>query len=469
MKNLLKKPTSEISDDKKTRYEIFNLKENPFPNTPFVNKVSPDDRYNGRIYESKIREAERTQIIENFVKEPQSNPNHIRLGYIIDNSYVGRGNGKSAFTLDLIDKINFDYSLDISNDVNKCFGLHISPLPSGKSKTFYDFVDLIFEEIINKNLINYCLASLRLEVIIEKFSDQIDLEKDFEDQKDLVSKLNSSHFFKGKNFTISDITREFYQKKEFSKISADFILNRDKNNFYGSNVANQDDFKKYFEGLKKGKQRIDFIFNDLVLFFEASGFNGSYIIIDDFERIPDFQSEKLKQEFALEIRTNFFDGVLENARIGFYNLILVLHAGVPRLVEKSWSTSGMERRSPMLSENGDISKHIIYFNKLNYNQARSLLEIYLEKYRIHPTPENKIFPFTEKAIELIAEKSEYNASTILERAFSLIEKAIIEEIAEINDVYVNEKLGKKDDWESDFQNDISKEDSDDLFSKSKKQ
>lgn len=468
MKNLLTKPTSEISNETKSRYEIFNLKENPFPNTPFVNKVSPDDRYNGRIYESKIRESERIQIIDNFIKEPQSNPNHLRLGYIMDNSYVGRGNGKSAFTLNLIEQINYDYSLDISNNVNKCFGLHISPLPSGKSKTFYDFVDLIFEEIINKNIINYSLASLRLEAIIENFSDQINLETDFIDQSDMVTKLNSSEFFGNKDIAISDLTKKFYEKKEFSKISSDFILNKDKNNFYGTNVTTQNDFIKYFQDLKKGRQRIDFIFNDLVLFFKASGFNGSFVIIDDFERIPDFQSEKLKQEFALEIRTNFFDGILENAKIGFYNLILVLHAGVPRLIEKAWSVSGMERRSPMLSENENLSRHIISFNKLNSIQAKSLLEIYLDQYRINDKELNKIFPFTDSAIELIAEKSEYNASSILERAYSLIETAINENIHEIDDIYVNIKLGKKEDWDTDFQNDISKEDSDDLFSKSSK-
>ena len=151
MKNLLKKPTSEIPTDRKAKYEILNLKENPFPNTPFVNKISPDDRYNGSIYEASIRQEELDLIIDNFIKVPQSSPNHLRLGYILDNSYVGRGNGKSAFTLNLIDKVNDDYCLDLSNNINKCFGLHISPLPSGKSKTFYDLVDLIFEEIINKD------------------------------------------------------------------------------------------------------------------------------------------------------------------------------------------------------------------------------------------------------------------------------------------------------------------------------
>lgn len=43
----------------------------------------------------------------------------------------------------------------------------------------------------------------------------------------------------------------------------------------------------------------------MVYLFLASGFNGAYIIVDDFERIPDFQSDRQKRDFALEIRRNF--------------------------------------------------------------------------------------------------------------------------------------------------------------------
>lgn len=465
--NLLKKPKSTLPEDSKSKYEKFNLLENPFPNTPFVNKISEDNRYNGRIYESKIRQAEYNQIINSFIKEPQSNPNHIRLGYILDNSYVGRGNGKSAFTLNLIDEINREYCLDLSDDVNKCFGLHISPEPGGRTKSFYDFLDLIFEEIINKNIIKYCLASLRIEAIVELNQGEIDVDNDFIDNADMILKLNNPKFFGDKNIDISSMTNEFYKKFEFRKLSPSFPLFKDRNNFFGTQITRQEDFIIYYKELKKSKDKMNFIFNDLALFFEAGGFNGSYIIIDDFERIPDFQSEKLKQEFALEIRTNFFDGVLQNAKVGFFNLILVLHAGVPRLIEKAWTVSGMDRRSPILSEAGVFSKHIIYFNKLDENHAKSLLEIYLEQYRIKKDVHDSIQPFTLDAIASLSEKSEFNASSILERAHLLIEEAIKDSVDLIDVNYVNKKLGKSQDILLEH-NDVSKEDSDDLFKKSKK-
>lgn len=465
--NLLKKPKGALSEDAKSKYEEFNLIENPFPVTPFVNKVSVDDRYNGRIYESKIREAEYEQILSFFIKEPQSNPNHIRLGYILDNSYVGRGNGKSAFTLNLIDAINKEFCLDLSEEVNKCFGLHISPEPGGRTRTFADFIDLIFDDIINKNIVKYSLASLRIEALLATEGFEINLEEEFEDNDDMVKKLNSATFYQEKQISVSAMTNLIYKKSEFSRLSGSFPLTKDRNKFYGSNITTQDDFISFYKELKKPKEKMQFVFNDLALFFEASGFNGAYVIIDDFERIPDFQSEKLKQEFALEIRSNFFDGILQNAKVGFFNLILVLHAGVPRLIEKAWSVSGMSRRSPILNEAGVFSKHIVYFNKLNENHAKSLLEIYLDQFRLNKEKGDTIEPFTEDAIALLSEKSEFNASSILERAHLLIEEAIKDSVNVIDVNYVNTKFGKVQENIVEH-NDISKEESDDLFKKSKK-
>lgn len=467
MSKIIKKPKDAILASV-GKYEKLNLKENPFPVNPFVNKENADDRYNGRIYESKIREIERTKIVDNFIKISQSNPNHIRLGYILDYSYVGRGNGKTAFTLNLIDEINKEFCLDLSEESNKCFGLHISPEPSGRTKNFYNFVDLIFDSIYKNNLINDCLASLRLESILDS-DDSFNIANEFKDDDDLVAKLNSPSWFESKAYEIQKITSKIYEKAEFNKVLREFPLNKDKSKFYGYNVTTQEDFKKYYyEVLKNGQERNNFIFNDLVLFFVASGFNGSYIILDDFERIPDFQSEKLRHEFALEIRTNFFDGISENAKIGFYNLILVLHAGVPRLVEKAWTVSGMHRRSPMLNEDGS-SSHIIKFDKLGVEHAKLLIIKYLNKYRIKPSDTNDSSPFTDGAIKFISEKAELNASAILEKSYLLIESAVAENVDSIDLTFATKIIGNEDDSVQIVDSgNIAKEESTDLFKKARK-
>ncbi|MDL5513971.1 hypothetical protein QSE00_19295 [Arenibacter sp. M-2] len=461
MSNLLRKPKSNVEKNLQGKYEFLKLKENPFPNTPFVNKNNSDIRYNGSIYESRIREKEREKIINNFIKVPQSDPNHIRLGYILDYSYVGRGNGKSAFALKLIEEINKEYCLDISDEQNKCFGLHITPEVSGRTKTFYSFTDLIFETIIDKGLIDYCLASLRLEAINHLYP--LVRTDNFEDESHLIASLNDIKWYKDNGIEIAAITKHYYEDKDLSRIRNDFPLNKDRNAFYGTFITTQTDFKKYYnEVLKKGKDRIDFLFNDLVLFFISAGFNGAYLIVDDFERIPDFQSKKLKQEFALEIRTNFFDGILENAKIGFYNLILVLHAGVPRLIEESWAVSGMNRRSPMTDE----SRQTIRFDNLTVEHAILMLEKYLEEYRTEEI-DNNLHPFTKEAVRLISERAELNASSIIEKAYTLIERAVEEKISLIDEEFVNAQLGQVIDEAKDSKEDISSESSEDLFKKSK--
>ncbi len=463
MSNLLRKPKQGDKKEVKAKYEHLNLIENPFPNTPYVNKNNTDNRYNGRIYESRVREKEHKQIIDNFIKFPQSDQNHIRLGYLLDYSFVGRGNGKSAFALNLINEINTDYCLDISNELNKCFGLHITPEPSGRTKTFYSFTDLIFDAIIEKGIINYCLASLRLEAINEVYPDKV-LGK-FKNDEDLIFSLNDLNWFRDNEIEVGAISKEIYKNEFLEKMSSSFPLTRDRGSFYSTLLSCEKDFKKYYyETLKKGKDRITFLFNDLVLFFESAGFNGAYLIIDDFERIPDFQSEKLKQEFALELRTNFFDGILENAKIGFYNLILILHAGVPRLVEKAWAISGMNRRSPM----NDDSRHTVRFDKLSVDHAVLMLEKYLEEYRLNPKEKDTLHPFTIEAVKIISEKSELNASTILEKVYGLIEDAVADGVDKIDEEYVRSKLGKIDEDTIKEKDDILSESTADLFKKSKK-
>ena len=66
MDKYLKRPKKEPAI-RKGRFERFNLTENPFPSSPFVNPESNDARSNGGIYEPSIRVDESTTIKKNFL------------------------------------------------------------------------------------------------------------------------------------------------------------------------------------------------------------------------------------------------------------------------------------------------------------------------------------------------------------------------------------------------------------------
>jgi hypothetical protein len=463
--NILKKATSNPNDPG-NKYEKYNLKENPFPSNPFVSQDSKDKRYNGEIYESSVREEEERQIEENFLKVLQSNPNHIRLGYILDTSYVGRGNGKSSFAINLLKRINNQFCLDITNDQNKCFGLYIEPQTSGRTRNFSNFLDIWADAMFNSSIIGYAIASLRLEAVMSLYPDIINQEL-LDSEYELINLLNDANWYTQNNIYYEDVQKEILKSNNYYPLISINSPFRKRYSFVHSKMNNRimqiDDLVRYYKELRKDSEKIDFIFNDIVNFFLASGFNGAYILVDDFERIPDFQSDRQKRDFALELRTNFFDGNTANARIGFYNLIIMLHAGVPRLIEKAWSESGMEQRSPISAS--QTATHIVYFDKLDKIRAISLIKKYLSEFRI--SPEDSIAPFEENAIAKIGEEKEYNAAKILNLAYMLLEFGVKENVVSIDDSVVNKFLTNSE-IEVDTATTIMDENSEDLLNKASK-
>src|SRR5687767_10809356 len=78
----------------------FNLKENPFPYNPFIEPESNDPKRNGSIFDQKIRGKEFGKFLKNFVETPLTG-DHNRVGYLLESSFAGRGNGKSALLVNL--------------------------------------------------------------------------------------------------------------------------------------------------------------------------------------------------------------------------------------------------------------------------------------------------------------------------------------------------------------------------------
>lgn len=421
-----KRPKAELVIDK-GRYEAYNLKENPFPSSPFVNPNSNDARNNGEIYEPSIRDQENEAIEENFFKVPQSDPNHLRLGYIMDTSYIGRGNGKSAFLVNLQKKINQDFGLSISNELNKCFAIILVPEAGGKTKTFESFIDLFVERIFESNMIDDSLLSLRLEAITTLHQD-FDIEKYFSDEVDLRNKLQSRDWYSKNNIDFRQVGQQILSNSYLNNLPQDFPIFSSTPLLF--EPVNQNNFKDYYQSLKRGKPRLEFVFSHLVTLFLAAGFNGAYIFVDDFERVPDFQSERQKRDFALELRTCLFDGLYINAKVGFYNLILVLHAGVSRLIQSAWEQSGLEQRSPILFKG--TSKNVIRFEKITVKDAYSLIQKYLQAYRVNQVDADTFSPFTQDAVAKIAELSEFNASKILKMAYEVLERAVDQNVYEID-------------------------------------
>lgn len=462
MSLLLTKPAGIVSSTLQARFEKYNLKENPFPSAPVVNKESNDDRINGKIFEMEIRRKEYELFDKNFLSQPQNDQNHIRLGFMIDTSFVGRGNGKSAFLVNLYNRINSDYCLGVSSGQNKCFSVYMTPEPGGRTKTYGKFVENFYNSIIETGIIKTALAVIRLDALLK--IDEVKLRSllNFENDSEIVDKLNSMEWFDNNKISIFEINRLIRTNDQIAKLNPDFPLFKGVR-FIMPQLTTENDFIEYFNGLKRDEDIYKFVFDDLIKFFLAAGFNGAYVFVDDFERIPDFQSARQKKDFALELRTCLFDGLYENAKVGFYNFVFVLHAGVPRLISEAWGESGMENRAPIASPIS--SKHIIPFEKLTIENAKLLVMKYLSEYRIQPGTSKSLDPFTEDVVNKIAEISEYNAAKILHKTFMLLEKASSDpDVDVIDSNYLSTCIGS-DIYEDKPDESISLKDTVNLFKK----
>jgi hypothetical protein len=420
MSKLTRKPTTQQASNIETRYEFANLKDNPFPVQPMVEIHSSDPRINGNIYEFEIRKPEHNKIVENFLKVSKTSPNHLRLGYLIDTSYIGRGNGKSAFLIKLNEQVNNEYCLDISENVNKCFSAYVSPPPGGRCKTYPLLVDSMFKAILDSDIIESTLATLRLSALEKKYPD---IYKNLlgNDSEIIVHNLNTPEWFKENEIEVNLINKNVCEMELINSLPSHFPLLKHRGSFL-QKLITKEDFKEYYtQNIRKPAEKLQFFFDDLVCFFEAADFNGAYLLIDNFENIPDFQSARQRKDFALELRNSIFDGFFRNSRQGFYSMILVLHAGVESLISDSWSESGLDNRSPIMP--GTDSKHIIPFEKLGKEHAVLLIRKYLEAYRIKNDDIDPLAPFTDSAIEYIGQASEFNASRMLKTAYELIEIA----------------------------------------------
>lgn len=435
MSNLFSRPANQQNANMVSKYSCFSLTENPFPTAP-VNKNSSDKRINGGIYETHIRCNETEGIETSFLKVAQTNPSHLRLGYICDTSYIGRGNGKSAFIVNLIDRINAQYCMNISSNLNKCFAVYLSPQPGGRTKTFDKFVDLLFESLFSSKILKISLAIVRLEAISVLYPD---LDFQSISDADLVSNLNDAEWLSANGIDCYKLTKTVCDNQFFQALPSDSPFTNTRSSFIVE-VTTDEKLYQYYRSIKNKRLKLDFVFTELVALFMAAGFNGSYIFVDDFERVPDFQSARQKRDFATELRSVLLDGPFDSARLGFYNMLLVLHAGVTALILEAWASSGLDQRYP-LSPKVD-SPHLVQFNKLNKSHIMLIVKKYLQAYRAESYSGDALAPFTVKSIELISEKGENNAATILKTCATLLETAVIKNVTSIDEVFVRNEYAR---------------------------
>jgi len=434
MSKYIRKPEAVLAVQKK--YEKFNLKDNPFPYDPIVVPDAEDIRKNGTIYNEQIKSDEFNNFKSKLLDQ-DLNSNNIRLAYLIDSAYTGRGNGKSAFLVHMQKIINEDYGEKLSNGKNKVFAVYVRPEPGENISRFWQLSEKIIRQMAKGNIFKDCMITLRYlglskmrhTKVLKNLKKDEDFEKLLDDKWLVENKVNVANL-RSKMDELLTTAGISYELIRFILISpyktSDSIVN------YACNRP--DSWKK--------KNISNFLFDELVRFFIMMNYNGAYILLDEFEKIVDIQKVLEKDELASEIRQFFLEGNQQGPILGFFMLIMAMHPGVPRLIIESWEKSGLNARAPLPTK-GEDGPHVVFFNNLQKENIRVLIKEYLDNFRLNKLSENDIAPFEEESIIKIAELANSNAAKTLRFANIALNELVKSDSDLVSVTFLNRLVARK--------------------------
>jgi len=175
---------------KQTPYQrLYDLKENPFSDMAMFTPSEDDPRRNGTIYDPQFRIEEEKQFFNLFV-QPSTGDKPLRLGFVRLNAQAGgRGNGKSTFLNKIMERVNDqsweDWSRNIDDPALFALAVHLIP-DTGKQKSFWQFIQLIFTSLSYRGLLKDIDKNFRAAVFLALISEEMqeELEKKPENELD---------------------------------------------------------------------------------------------------------------------------------------------------------------------------------------------------------------------------------------------------------------------------------------------
>lgn len=418
MSNIFRKPTA-ISE-KENKYEALGFRYNPFPVDPTVKPYSKDERENGSIYMTSLREGE-IQQFKDIVIDSDSKIN-LLMDYA---AYRGRGIGKTAFLNYLRKEINNDLGESISDGQQVLYAIYVNPGGEKKERKFSHLSRIIYESIINDDLmlITFCRLRAGSGLIPEKLLEQITYDN-------LASTLGNNEWLIENNIDIHKV--DYQVQQTLAEHGVSFAKTGELELFERSYINFQKIFSVENTELFWKKNGVDFVFNDLVRIFKAAHFSNIIILFDEAEKIIISQNFGERREFCDNLRYYFIDGSSENANNRFYKLLMTIHPNSQELLLTHWNAAGLDRFSVLGGEGAKANT--IFFRPLQDKKlAVQLASEYLTRAKIKTgEPIDQLYPFDEDALEKAIEICDGIPGKFLKLLYNSIEQSLSENWDKIN-------------------------------------
>jgi hypothetical protein len=371
-------------------YEIYGLKENPFPKGLSILKPeSSDPRENGKIFSENARAKEIKEFEEKFIGIKTSFDDRYRCGLLWaeGDRITGRGMGKTALAIYMKHRTNEGYGKNYFDGREKFFCSYIS-FPKGL-KAKIDFVYRgILRSFINEQLFSYVGDSVSSTDLVnagvkEEFAEAI---------------ANKS--IKG---YLENLSR--YSLEEWSTAWDTKFLTK----------------------------LPDLFLNQTIRCLQCAGFKGGIILIDDVENLTDKSTRREIETFIKDFGNAFFRADNEASNSNFFTLILTTHLQSAQKISEAWTVAGLSASIP-LNPGGHAS---LLTRKPDTGQCIDIITQHLKYYRDPSfTPPNEFYPFTHDALETVVTNCDFHPRRFLSRCREIIKQALTNNVKEITPGFV---------------------------------
>lgn len=372
-------------------YEIYGLKENPFPRGLAILKPeSTDPRENGSIFSVNARAKEIKEFEEKFVGTKTSFDDRYRGGFLWaeGDRRTGRGMGKTALALHMKYKINDRYGKNYFGDKGKFFCSYISFNQELVAK-----MGLFFQEALN---------SLIKDGIFHEISKCTNAEC-------LLQQGVDDRFAQ---VVANNLVRDYLAKEILGHPLDMRLTTRD---------------WRYDPILK------DIFLNQTTRCLKAAGFDGGILLVDDLENLTDRTTPRQVEIFIKDFGLAFFRAGNEASNTSFYTIILTTHLQSAQKISQAWAVAGLSSSIP-LNPGGHAS---LLTRKPDMEQCMDIVKQHLEYFRDESfvLPE-EFCPFKREAIETVISDVDFHPRRFLSRFNRIIVEALSKDVKEITPEFV---------------------------------
>jgi len=371
-------------------YEIYGLKDNPFPRGgAILRPESTDPRENGSIFSVNARAKEIKEFEEKFIGIKTSFDDRIRCGFLWADGdrTTGRGMGKTALAVYMKHKINDGYGKNYFDGRNKFFCSYVSFKEQLKSKVAFLYKE-VFRSFIKDGLFSHISSCVSKDTLVNA-----GVQKDFAEA--VASNRVKDYLESLSKYKLEEMLTAWDQK---------FLV-----------------------------KLPDLFLNQTVRCLKAADFKGGILLIDDIENLTDKSTRAEIENFIKDFGIAFFRAGNEASNSNFFTIILTTHQQSAQKISQAWTVAGLSASFPLVP-GGHAS---LLTRKPDIEQCIDMINQYLKYYRDPSfTPPEEFYPFKRDAIETVIQESDFHPRRFLSRFSRIITEALSKDVKEITREFV---------------------------------